>query len=128
MPKANPMLCCPKSAGGLGFKKSKEVNLALIAKLAWMVCSGKESICMDLLRAKCKVSSDWLRAEPPKIASTTWRAIEGAKKLVEKGACYLLGDGRSIDIWADPSVPWLEGFKPQPRVSTDTQQQLRHMS
>jgi len=115
MPKANPMLCCPKSAGGLGFKKSKEVNSALIAKLAWMVCSGKESICMDLLRAKYKVISDWLRAEPPKISSTTWRAIEGAKKLVGKGASYLLGDGRSIDIC----------FKPQPRVSTDTQQQLK---
>lgn len=80
---------------------------------------------MDLLRAKSKVSSDWLRTEPPKIASTTWRAIEGAKKLVEKGACYLLGDGRSIDLWADPWVPWLEGFKPQPRVNTDTQQHLK---
>lgn len=97
----------------------------MLAKLAWMVISGKESICMDLLRAKSKVSSDWLRTEPPKIASTTWRAIEGAKKLVEKGACYLLGDGRSMDIWAEPWVPWLEGFKPQPRVSTDTQQHLK---
>lgn len=43
---------------------------------------------MDLLRAKYKVSSDWLRIEPPKTTSPTWRAIERAKKLVEKGACY----------------------------------------
>lgn len=34
-------LCCPKKQGGLGFKKAKDVNLALLAKLAWMVVSRK---------------------------------------------------------------------------------------
>ena len=64
------------------------MNSALLAKLAWMICSGERSICMDLLRAKYKVSNDWFRAEPPKIALPTWREIERDKKLVEKGACY----------------------------------------
>ena len=67
---------------------------------------------MDLLRAKYKVSNDWFRAEPPKIALPTWREIECDKKLVEKGACYQFGDGRTISVWTDSWVPWLEGFKP----------------
>ncbi|XP_030970863.1 uncharacterized protein LOC115991294 [Quercus lobata] len=88
----------PKVVGGLGFKKTKEVNAGLLAKLAWMVASGKHSICMEVLRTKYKVKEDWLRAEPKKIASPTWRAIEDAKNLVVKGACYLLGDGKSISV------------------------------
>lgn len=64
--KAWDNLCHPKSVRGLGFKKAKEVNSTLLAKLAWMVCSGKRSICMDILHAKYKVGNDWLQADPPK--------------------------------------------------------------
>lgn len=109
-------LCCPKSQGGLGFKKANEVNSALLAKLAWMVISGKQTICMEVLRTKYKVSNSWLSVEPRKASSPTWRAIEAAKKLVVKGACFMSGDGMSIDVWTDPWVPSIDNFKPHPRV------------
>ena len=102
---ARDKLCHPKRQGGLNFRKAKDVNSALLAKLAWMVVSGKQSLCMEVLRAKYKVSNNWITKEPIKSASPTWRAIEAAKKLIEKGACFLLGDGKSIDIWIDPWVP-----------------------
>lgn len=63
------MSCHPKSQGGLGFKKAKDFNLALIAKLAWMVASKRESICVDILRAKYKVKHAWLYSDPIKKAS-----------------------------------------------------------
>lgn len=81
-----------------------------------MVVSSKQSLCMDVLRSKYNVKEDWLRAEPRKSASPTWRAIEEAKKLIVKGACFLLGDGKSIKVWDDPWVPWIEGFKLKPRI------------
>lgn len=109
-------LCRPKRQGGLGFKKAKDVNSALLAKLAWMVVSGKQSFCMEVLRTKYKVSNNWITEEPVKLACPTWRAIEAGKNLIEKGACFLLGDGKSIDIWIDQWVPWIANFKPQPRV------------
>ena len=28
--------------------------------------------------------------------------------------CFQVGNGRSIDIWSDPWVPWLSSFKPSP--------------
>ncbi|KAL0012539.1 hypothetical protein SO802_007647 [Lithocarpus litseifolius] len=47
------------------------------------------------------------------------------EKLVYGSTTCKLGDGRTIDVWTDPWVPWLEGFKPQPKVSTYTQNPLK---
>lgn len=62
--KAWDKLCLHKCQGGLGFKKAKEFNSALLAKLGWMVASKRKSICMDILRAKYKVNHDWLHNDP----------------------------------------------------------------
>ena len=34
------------------------------------------------------------------------------KKLMLKGVCFLVGNGKSIDAWKDLWIPWLEGYKP----------------
>ena len=47
--------CVPKAASGLGFRKFKDINNALLAKLAWMVASKQDSLCMQILLAKYKV-------------------------------------------------------------------------
>ena len=113
--KAWDSLCCPRKSGGLGFKKAKNINSALLAKLAWMIASKRDSLCMRILRAKYKVKDDWLRAEASKYASPTWKARE----VVRRGACFLIGDGESIDVWVDPWVPWIEGFIPAPKVESN---------
>ena len=78
------------------------MNNALLAKLAWMIASKRDSLCMSILRAKYKVKDDWLRREPSRSASPVWKAIEGVKEIIVKGACYLIGDGASINVWLDP--------------------------
>jgi ribonuclease HI len=93
------------------------LNEAFIAKLTWMVASNRASPCMDAIKSKYKVDKDWMHAEPRKYASTTWKAIERMKELVRKGACYLVGDGESIDVWKDPWVPWIPSFIPVPKQS-----------
>lgn len=62
---------------------------------------------MRILGAKYKVNHDWLNRDPPKYASPIWNAIEGAKEIIVKGVCYLIGDGVSINIWKDLWVPWI---------------------
>jgi ribonuclease HI len=42
--------------------------------------------------------------------------VESMKKLITKGACFLIGDGNSIDVWKEPWVPWIHGFIPKPRT------------
>ncbi|XP_075640568.1 putative mitochondrial protein AtMg00310 [Castanea sativa] len=119
--KAREKLCHPKCIGGLGFKKAKEFNSALLAKVAWMIATKRDNIYMNVLKAKYKVSQDWLYNEPPRIASPCWRAIENAKKLILKGVCYLIGDETSINVWMDLWVPWIQGFKPEPRDQSFSQ-------
>ena len=34
--------------------------------------------------------------------------------ILRKGVCFQVGNGRPIDIWDEPWVPWLSGFKPSP--------------
>ena len=52
--KAWDKLCLPKGKGGLGFKKAKDTNRTLLAKLAWMVASKHDNLCMAILREKYK--------------------------------------------------------------------------
>jgi hypothetical protein len=114
-------LCLPKKDGGLGFRKNKNFNKALLAKLAWMVVSNRNSICMKLVRSKYKVRGDWLFKDPVKNSSPLWRAIEKTKKLITKGACFLVGDGTSINVRKDPWIPWLQDFKARPKNDNDQQ-------
>lgn len=53
-----------------------------------------------------------------KKASPIWKAIESTKSIITKGACYMIGDGKSVDVWLDPWVPWIQGFIPSPRTGS----------
>ena len=109
-------LCKPKCKDGLGFEKSKDINNALLAKFAWMIAFKRDSLCMLILRAKYKVKQDQLHKTPPKNASPVWKAIENAKKIIAKSACYLIRDGALINIWTSPWVPWLNNFTLTPSL------------
>ena len=60
---------------------------------------------MRILRTKYKVKDDWLQTEASRHASPIWKAIKKAKVVVWKGTCFLIGDGKSVDVWSDPWVP-----------------------
>ena len=103
--KAWDELCYPRNIGGLGFKKAKNTNFALLAKLAWMIASKRDSLCMRILKTKYKVKDDWLQAEASRHASPIWKAIKKAKVVVRKGTCFLIGSGKSVDVWPNSWVP-----------------------
>uniref|UniRef100_A0A2N9ELJ7 RNase H type-1 domain-containing protein n=1 Tax=Fagus sylvatica TaxID=28930 RepID=A0A2N9ELJ7_FAGSY len=114
-PKAWIDLCKPLLEGGLGFRAFESFNEAMIAKLAWWVLSRRDSFCVQVLKAKYKVGCNWLLKNPSKNASFAWRGIEGARSLLARGACWLVGSGNDILVWRDPWIPNLPNFIPQPR-------------
>ena len=117
-------LCLPKGIEGMGFRNGKDFNKALLAKLAWMIASNRDSLCINLLRSKYKVRENWIQSEPSKNASPIWKAIEKTKPLIAKGACYLVGNGASINVWMDSWIPWLVGLKPIPKDDSIQQNPL----
>ena len=75
-------ICLPKAWGGLGFRKAKKSNEAFLAKLTWMVISNRKSLCMDALRSKYKVRSDWLGSDPLSLLPKLGRLLKGSKVLL----------------------------------------------
>lgn len=60
---------------------------------------------MSVVRSKYKVRDGWLQKEPINNASPIWRVIQKTQSLIIKGACYIAGDGASINVWLDHWVP-----------------------
>ncbi|XP_030494770.2 uncharacterized protein LOC115710550 [Cannabis sativa] len=58
--KAWDKLCLPKSLGGLGFRKTKEMNQAFLAKWGWNILNGSQSLCCRVLTAKYLKGKDIL--------------------------------------------------------------------
>lgn len=107
-------ICKPLKQGGMGFNGFEDINLALIAKLAWWILSGKNCLCVELVVVKYKVRSSWLTATQKTRTSWIWKSIEDARTLLQKRACKLVGSGESILVWEDPWLPNEPGFSPCP--------------
>ena len=102
--RAQDKLCQPKSKGGLGFKKTKAMNKAVVSKLAWMVVSKRDNFSMNVLRCKYKVRSDWLRKDPPKKASSIWKPWKNQKLSSQKVLAIWLV------MWTPIMFEWTLGF------------------
>lgn len=107
-------LCCPKSEGGLGFRLSSDFNHALLSKLVWCVANDSPNIWVNFLKGKYLHHTGFWEAEGHQQASWIWRGILHMRKFLEKGLCFLIGNGENVMIWRDPWIPSIPGFKPSP--------------
>ena len=78
------------------FRLFESFNEVMIAKLAWWVLFGRDSLCVKVLRAKYKVGNSWLQAPPVRAASFSWRGLESTKELLCNEACKRVGSGTNI--------------------------------
>ena len=115
IPMAWKDLCRPCADGGMGFRKFESFNEATIAKLAWWVLSRRDGFCVRVLRAKYRVGNKWLSSNLARSASPSWRGIEGARTILKRGACKLVGAGDSILVWEDTWILGMPSFIPHPK-------------
>ncbi|KAM6562790.1 hypothetical protein CsatB_022788 [Cannabis sativa] len=110
--KAWDKLCLPKSLGGLGFRKSKEMNQAFLAKWGWNLLTGNQSLCCRILEAKYLRGKSFLDCVPKASDSWFWKNVTKSRDVIRKGACKRVADGQDTIIWLDPWIAHLKGFTP----------------
>ena len=83
----------------MGFRDLKAFNLALLTKQGWRLHQNPNSLVHRVLKAKYFSNSSFMEAQLGKKSSYIWRSIMAAKNIIKEGSQWVVGDGRSIEIW-----------------------------
>lgn len=103
--KAWSHLCIPKKMGGMGFRRLREFNLALLGKQAWHLLQQPNSLVAKLYKARYYPTSSYLEANIGSNPSFIWRSIIEVQSTIKDNYRWRVGDGKSIKIWKDPWLP-----------------------
>jgi len=68
-------LCSRKKKGGMGFRDLHLFNLAMLARQGWRLIMEPDSLCAQVLRAKCFPNGDLLAAKEKPGISYSWRSL-----------------------------------------------------
>ena len=104
-------LCSPKAEGGLGFKKLKEFNLALLAKQGWQLQHRHDTLVYRVLKAKYFSHCEFSQASLGNNPSYTWRSIMAAQTIVKQGLWWRIGNGEHVQVWGDKWLPTPSTYK-----------------
>ena len=109
--KAWDSICLPKDLGGLGIRKMREVNLALISKLGWKLLCKVDMMWVSQLRGKYLFSNSFLS---PSLSSSScpWKGILKSHSIISKGAYFKIHNKSSLPVWSSPWIPSIPLFIP----------------
>lgn len=103
----------PRRYGGLGIRKAREANIALLSKLGWAIESNKDSMTCSVLRHKYLAEQSLHEVVPRQGTSSTWKGILKCRALLRKGQKWLIGNGTRVQLWTN----WWVGEGPLDTVS-----------
>lgn len=97
------VVCQAKDRGGLGLRKARQMNSALIAKLAWKMGTNPVSPwCQALTKKYLQNCSFWDAPRLP-TSSKQWRDILDSRKILTKGLVWQPGNDSTLSFW---NTPW----------------------
>ena len=91
----------------MGFRDINNFNDALLAKQIWRLLHQKNTLLYKVFSAKYFLGGNILDAPTPTKCSYAWKSILQFRKVIQKGAIWRVGDGRSISIWEHSWLPKL---------------------
>ncbi|XP_031096851.1 uncharacterized protein LOC116001092 [Ipomoea triloba] len=105
--------------GGMGFRKIREFNIALLGKQAWRLINQPSSLLARTYKAKYYANSNFLDAQlgsnpansnflDAQLGSNPsfiWRSIIETQITIKRKSRWRVGDGASINVWGDPWLP-----------------------
>lgn len=92
-------LTLPKKMGGLGFRRARETNTALLGILVWDMQQNNQKLWVEVLHEKYVTHKNFLECTK-KLGSSVWSSIFKAKQVLRGGYKMRLGVGDS-SFWYD---------------------------
>lgn len=105
-----------KFVGGLGFRDLESFNIALIAKQGYRLIPRLEALSSKILKLKYFPHSSFFDVKIGTNPSYICRSIHAAKKLVEEGSLWRVGNESQIRIWNDRWISQPSSFQIQSPV------------
>ncbi|XP_030510070.2 uncharacterized protein LOC115724847 [Cannabis sativa] len=99
----------PKSCGGFGFRRAKDINFCLLAKLGWYLASGSMSLWTSVINAKYCKHAGLLSTSLPSRASPVANGIWATLEFIAENGVWIVGQNSSIDYWGQQ---WICGDGP----------------
>ncbi|OVA15155.1 Reverse transcriptase zinc-binding domain [Macleaya cordata] len=91
--------------------------------MAWRLLTKKESLWVQVIAAKYLKDDNFWSHSVKNTASSSWNSIMAVRGHLKKGCCRIVGDGSLINIWMNPWIPTIPGF----RVSFNQQGPYPHL-
>ncbi|XP_059431595.1 uncharacterized mitochondrial protein AtMg00310-like [Corylus avellana] len=93
-----------KTMGGMGYHDLEWFNIALLAKQGWRLIQNPHGLVSRILTEKYYPHGNFMEADLGRSPSYVWRSIWKARKLLNLGMAWRVGDGSKIGIWKDKWV------------------------
>ncbi|XP_028055196.1 uncharacterized protein LOC114259389 [Camellia sinensis] len=94
-------VCKRKVEGGLGIRKARAHNAALLTKLGWKILCDKNKLWCKILHSKYLKHHSLFTWPQNKQASHIWRSIRKNRDILRKGVKWVVGNGEHISLWND---------------------------
>ncbi|KAF4389278.1 hypothetical protein G4B88_003091 [Cannabis sativa] len=77
------------------------------AKLAWEMACNEDKLWVKIFKEKfCSWEQFW-EVRPKQGDSSVWKGILEARTLIQQGTTTLISNGRDINLWWQPWIPWM---------------------
>lgn len=95
-------LCSPKKYGSLGFRRIRDVNLAMLAKQAWRFLLQPNTLVAQVFNARYYPNSSFSEAVIGNNLSFIRWSILQSQVIIKDGISWRVGNGTSINVWDNP--------------------------
>ena len=95
----------------MGFRELGKFNGSLLAKQIWGLANNEESLFHKVFKAKFFPNCSIMECENLNKGSYVWRSIINAKRVIELGRVWRVGNGESIQIQGNRWLPQVSSAK-----------------
>ena len=87
-----------KMVDGMGFRDLSLFNDSLLAKQVWRLFHNRDSLFCRVFKARFSPIGSIMEAKDSRRGSYTWKSILKGRDVIARGACWWIGNGKSVKI------------------------------